>query len=595
MTKSRLWQNLLPTYLIVVLVCALGVGGYTLRSAKSLYIAQISKDLESMARLIELQIEGKDWSDSQKELEALCNRLSRTTGVRITLIQPSGVVITDTWIGERGNHLDRPEIQQALAGQVGQTVRYSQTAQEELLYVAIPIQKEEQIAGVIRTSVPMQPIHASVASLYGQVFLVALLATAVAGLMSLKISQRINRSLETIRQGAKLFAQGEFGRKISPPVSEEFSELVESLNVMASVLDEKIRAITLHKNEQDAVLSSMTEGVLAVDMDERVLSLNQTAARLLGVHQTDARGRNLQEVIRSVELERFVARVITSGESVEGEVVLRHGEERFLQVHGTLLRGTTGKEIGALLVINDITRLRRLETMRRDFVANVSHELKTPVTSIKGFVETLREGALDDPEKAREFLEIISKQAERLEAIIEDLLTLSRIEQDAKKDQVERVEVNLAGVLEAAISDCEAKASERGVRVLLDCSQKTQARINPRLIEQAIVNLLDNAIKFSEPKSTVKVSADVNADGLILSVRDWGCGIPEEHLPRLFERFYRVDKSRSRKQGGTGLGLSIVKHIVQAHGGSVTVESIPGEGSVFSIRIPQNQTTAGKT
>jgi two-component system phosphate regulon sensor histidine kinase PhoR len=236
--------------------------------------------------------------------------------------------------------------------------------------------------------------------------------------------------------------------------------------------------------------------------------------------------------------------------------------------------------------LNDVTRLRRLENIRRDFVANVSHELKTPVTAIKGSVETLLDGALQKPEDARRFLEIVTRQADRLNAIIDDLLSLSRIEQEAERHEIPLQRSHLNEVLRGAVQACEVGAAAKSIRIGLSCPEPLLARINPPLLEQAIVNLIDNAVKYSRPESEVRVEARPENGEILILVRDHGCGIGKEHLPRLFERFYRVDKARSRKEGGTGLGLAIVKHIVQAHAGTVTVASVPGEGSTFTIHLP---------
>ena len=259
---------------------------------------------------------------------------------------------------------------------------------------------------------------------------------------------------------------------------------------------------------------------------------------------------------------------------------------RQLQAHGTILRDPDQRGIGALIVLNDVTRLQRLENLRRDFVANVSHELKTPITSIKGFVETLQDGAWSNEKDAKEFLAIIAKHVDRLTSIIEDLLSLSRIEQEADSGSMAREMARLRDVLSAAVQLCQAKAAEKGIHLDIRCDSALSATVNALLLEQALVNLLDNAIKYSPVRSVVEVAAGVEHDHLLLSVRDQGRGIEAEHLPRLFERFYRVDKARSRQMGGTGLGLAIVKHIAQAHGGTVTVESAPGKGSLFTIRIP---------
>jgi two-component system phosphate regulon sensor histidine kinase PhoR len=368
------------------------------------------------------------------------------------------------------------------------------------------------------------------------------------------------------------------------PDTEEIGELAESLNEMAAHLDERIRTTLRQRNEQEAVLASMMEGVIAVDNNERVIWLNQAAARLLGIID-DVRARDIHEVVRNTDLQRFIARVLNERQAIEGEIVLRDTSEHYMQAHGTILQDERGDGIGTLVVMNDMTHLRRLENVRREFVANVSHELRTPITSIKGFVETLLDGAMYDPNDARRFLEIIAKHAERLNAIIEDLLALSRIEQEAEKAEILLQPSRIDPVLRSAMQACEMKALAKDISITLNCQDTLRANINAPLLEQAIINLIDNAIKYSESGESVDVRAEGRDGEVLISVQDHGCGIEKEHLPRLFERFYRVDKGRSRKLGGTGLGLAIVKHITQAHGGHITVDSTPGMGSSFTIHL----------
>ena len=294
----------------------------------------------------------------------------------------------------------------------------------------------------------------------------------------------------------------------------------------------------------------------------------------------------MQEIIRNSDLRRLAELALASEQSVEDDIVLRGHQDRILQVCGTSLRDLKGRSIGAVLVLHDVTHYRHLENVRRDFVANVSHELKTPIASIKGFVETLLDGASENPEDAKRFLRIVAKQADRLNQIIEDLLSLSKIEQSEEQANLPLEEAGIKDILDAAVNDCLAPAAERRIRINVSCDTDLLANINARLLEQAVVNLLDNAIKYSEPGEEVLITARALANEVLISVTDHGCGIDRDHLPRLFERFYRADKARSRKLGGTGLGLAIVKHIVQAHRGRVSVQSTPGKGSTFTIHLP---------
>lgn len=362
--------------------------------------------------------------------------------------------------------------------------------------------------------------------------------------------------------------------------------LAHSMNDMAEQLEQRIQTIISQENERQAVLASMDEGVLAVDQGGTILNLNDAGGKLLGVEPTKVRGRIVHEVIRKSNLLEFVERTLASHAAVEEDFELRGPENRWLRAHGTVLHDSQKRNMGALIVLHDVTRLRHLENVRRDFVANVSHELRTPITSIKGFVETLLHENLEDRENSLRFLQIVLRQVNRLDEIIQDLLTLSRVERGTEEQTIELESEPLAGVLRSAVEMCEKKAADKQIAVEVVCPDELAAPINGPLLEQAVVNLVDNAIKYSEPHATVRVVGSEQSGDVIIRVQDEGCGIEAKHLPRLFERFYRVDRARSRELGGTGLGLAIVKHIVAAHKGSVWVESTIGRGSTFTIRLP---------
>jgi two-component system phosphate regulon sensor histidine kinase PhoR len=485
------------------------------------------------------------------------------------------------------NHADRPEIALALAGREGISSRYSYTMQKEMIYVAAPLVRGDSVIGVVRASMPLPDINKTLFRLSSELLIGSMIVAVAAALFSLAVSRRIARPLAELRQGAERFAKGDLAHKLAVPDSPEFGALADAMNRMAGELDQRIKAAVQQRNEREAVFSSMMEGVLAVDSDERLLNVNDAASQLLAITPAGAQGRSIQEVVRNAELQRFVRRALSNDEPVETDLIFHNGEEKFIHACGTPLRDSRGRCIGAVLVLSDATTLRRLENMRRDFVANVSHELKTPITSIKGFVETLIDGAIRNPEDAQRFLSIIAKQADRLNSLIEDLLTLAKIEQDAEREQAPLAPARIREVVDAAAQACEQKITEKKIRIDIDCPDTLRARINKPLLEQALINLVDNAVKYSEPGGKIQVAAETAPTETIIAVRDEGCGIEKEHLPRLFERFYRVDKARSRKMGGTGLGLAIVKHITQAHGGRVSVESSPGKGSIFRIHLPE--------
>ena len=663
--KKLLWR-IYPSYLLITLISLMIVVWHASKSLRQFRFEHMSCDLKGRALLVKRLFEEKAalWpvkeSKSRLRVDALCRELGPQISTRITFILPSGDVIGDSQedISHMGNQISCPEFRAALTGKVGISTRYDFELKKEVMHVAIPVEREEgspssvadrkssplgaaveepfsprPLSGIIRLSVPLTSSGQILKPVYLKIAFGALLLAVVAAVISLIISRPIDIPIREMEEGVNHFASGDLDYRLSVSRSEEMGVLGETINRMAARVGERIRSITQQKNELETVLSSMHEAVLVIDMNERIARFNQAAAYLFDVAPASAQGRSIQEVIRNTDLQRLIAQTLSSEESqeapmaVEGDIVLYNGNgtERFLQAHGTILKDVKGVRVGVLIVLNDITRLKVLENVRRDFVANVSHELKTPITSIKGFVETLREGAIDFPEDRMRFLDIIARHADRLNAIIEDLLSLSRIEQEAEREQIALEEGSIKEVLDSAILVCAGKAHEKQIQIDLACDESLKAKINLPLLEQAVVNLIDNAIKYSEPESAVRIEAArtgtesvalpvkgmegtaPSAAGMegaapsaaamegaalsksgeiVIKVRDWGCGIPKEHLTRIFERFYRVDKARSRKLGGTGLGLAIVKHIVHAHGGRILVESAPAKGSTFSIYLP---------
>lgn len=413
------------------------------------------------------------------------------------------------------------------------------------------------------------------------------LIIAVLGSGSWLLSRRIGQWLDEYSIAAGQYADGRFLYRAPASDWNEFERLSDALNQMARQIDQRMRTILRHQSEQEAMFASMNEGVLAVDNRGIILNLNDTCAELLETPEPmRLKGRLVHEVIRKADLLAFVDSVLASQMPREGEIRVHGRENRWLNAHGTVLRDADRQTIGAIVVFHDVTQLRRLEIVRRDFVANVSHELRTPITSIKGFVETLLDGAGDDRQSAERFLRIVLRQVNRLNAIIEDLLILSRIEKGAEDSTIELGYACLAEVLHAAVEMCQRRAAEKGVTISVGCPAELTTRMNSHLLEQAVVNLVDNAVKYSESGSTVSLAATCDEQGVSITVEDEGCGIEPRHLPRLFERFYRVDQARSRQLGGTGLGLAIVRHIALAHHGSVSVRSTVGVGSTFTLRLP---------
>lgn len=590
MRRRRLVAQLFPSYLIIVLLALLAVTWYVSQAWRHSFLEQTAADLKIRAELVKPQFQGLLNPLQAEAVDRLCKELGNLSATRLTVILPSGRVVGDSSKNPAGmdNHADRPEIQQAFLGKTGISTRMSYTEETPMMYVAAPVMDQGRVTAVVRASLPVVFIGRVLNGMYFKVALGGMGAALLAALLSLVMARRLSRPLEEMKQGAQRFAQGDLRVKVPVPPSDELASLSEALNYMAEQLDQRIRTITRQRQEQEAVLASMVEGVMAVDHRERLITLNQAGARLLGVDPEAARERPIPEVVRNPDLQNFVAQALASPGQVDGEIILRdNGRDRLLQVQGTPLRDPQGKAFGALIVLNDVTRLRRLEQARRDFVANVSHEFKTPITSIKGFVETLLDGAMQEPENASSFLHIIAKHADRLNEIIDDLLSLSRIEQDSEQGKIALSPGRIKEVLNNAIQVCRERAAAKHIEINLTCPDDLAVEINAPLLEQAVVNLIDNAVKYSPAERPVQVEGRREPGEVLILVRDQGPGIASEHLPRLFERFYRVDSGRSRKVGGTGLGLAIVKHIAQSHGGYVTLQSAPGKGSTFLIHLPQ--------
>jgi len=592
MPRRRLIRKVLPIYGAAIVLCTLGVAWYAGSSANNLVRTSTQQTLEDAAWVFALQL-GRDITESRSaQIHAACDALRQKTGARFTVIAADGSVLGDSHAdpAQMDNHAGRPEVVEALAGRVGLSTRRSNTLRERATNVAVPVTHGGQLVGVARVSQFEHEVEAAVGRVAWRVIVGGLLAAVALGLLTFWVFQRyIAQPLADLRTGAARLAQGQLDQAVRVPDTMEIGALAESLNAMGRRVSEQIGTITEQASEREAVLSSMTEGVIAVDPAQMVIAMNRAAASLLDVDEVRAVGRPIAELVRNANLLRLIGNALRAQGHVEGEVTLSTGRTSLhLAGSATPLRDAEGKRIGAVVVLNDITRLRELETIRQHFVANVSHELKTPITAIKAAVETVMSDA-DDPEEAaqtsRRFLPVVARQADRLNAIVEDLLTLARLEQSAADETVPMASVRILPVLKEAIETCQPLAQARNTQIEIDCDAALAARANDTLLCQAVVNLLDNAIKYSPPGKRVLLAGHANGSSLVIRVQDEGPGIEPQHLPRLFERFYRTDKARSRDMGGTGLGLAIVKHVAQVHGGRATVTSKVDAGSTFELHL----------
>ncbi len=588
----------------IVLVCAVGGGALaTLSAARRFHRQQLFRSLHSLAGMLSAELvaqqaaAGRSLAEDTEEVDRISKRLGKAAGCRLTVVLPDGRVAGDSDHdpAEMDNHGNRPEVAAALQGRSAVAERYSHTRRRWVFYAAVPIEGGGARLGAARAAVTVERFQAEqkalgrgLAGATGGIFVLAVLLSVV-------VARRLTTPLKEIRSRADAFSLSDADppqySKLPGSTIAEVHALTFAFNRMMETLNDRIRLLTRERDEQNALLRSMVEGVLAVDAEKRIRRINPAVEAWLGIRQGQVEGRSILEIVRNLDLLAIVETGLEQEGVLERRIHLPESD-RYVLVHATALHGAGGERAGVLLVLHDITRLQRMETMRRDFVANASHELKTPVTAIKAAVETLLEGAKDTPQEAEQFLGMISRQVNRLQAIVDDLLELSRIEYDAETGRVTLVEAPVAPVLQAAVEMCQSLAREKRIAVRLVCPEDLTAPLHAPLLERAVVNLLDNAIKYSGPDTRVTVSAATVESEIVIAVQDEGPGIPASEIPRIFERFYRVDKSRSRELGGTGLGLSIVKQIALAHRGRVDVQSASGKGTIFRIRLPLATRTA---
>jgi two-component system phosphate regulon sensor histidine kinase PhoR len=589
MKKRLLWQ-IFPSYLVIVLLALAAFSVNVSFLIDDFFIKQTRQTLEVRAQLAREVMEASIDAMNLDQIDTACKKLGQETKTRITVIESSGRVLgeSDHAPQTMESHLMRPEVQQALKEQVGFNIRPSATLEQRMMYVAVPVLHDNQVVAVVRTSIPLIEIQHTLSALTRSVVRYGVIIALVLAVVSFWYSWQLSRPLVLLQKGAQEFAQGRLTHKLDISGKGEIAELAKTMNTMAEELDRRIQSAIRQQNEQQAVFAAMLEGVIAFDTAGKCLTLNKAAAKMLGLDASKSVGRTVGELICNSDLQLFIQTALQSIQPTEQFIVMAKpdGQELNIQASASPLLDSSSDYIGALIVLNDLTRIYRLEQVRRDFVANVSHELKTPITSIHGFIETLRDGAVDNPENARRFLDIVARQTDRLNSIIEDLLLLCELEQQDETIRVPRQMCIIRDILNSAVELCRHKADERTIQLDVECPPDLKSNVNASLLEQAVLNLADNAVKYSSPGGKVIISAGTEQNDLVIHVQDFGCGIAPEHQSRIFERFYRVDKARSRQMGGTGLGLAIVKHIAQYHQGTIRVESAVGKGSTFFLSLP---------
>jgi len=591
--RIRILFFLWPSYLLVSIAALIAVAFYSLDMHQQLTVKSTQEELESTAKVIIEDITPLLEKKQYDLIEAKTYNLGKAAGYRVTIILPDGHVVGDSEKApERlGLHSDRPEVIKALKNGKGLSTRYSESIRRNLMYVAVRIMDDSNLLGVVRLAKPVASMNDMFAHARNRIVTFCAFAILISGIISYILAIRISLPLEQIRDWAENFTRKNLRKRIPSSSIQEIDIMAQTINKMAEQLQERLQTIIEQQDEENALFPNMIEGVFTVDRQRRLTKMNSTAARLFNTEEHIS-GQPIESSIRNPEILKMVTDVLGEKHLVQNEIYLAE-KDIFLQVNANILPGTSGQPRGALFVINDITSIRKMELMHRNFVADVSHELKTPITSVIGFSETLLESDDMEAEDRQHFLGIINRQANRLKNIVEDLLTLTGLEHGLDSGKIELYHTPLKSVLESAAQCCETKAEKKSIKTVVTCEKDLEVDMDVHLFEQAIMNLIDNAIKYSTEEGTVSISASESdmEDSILIQIIDEGCGIGAEHHERLFDRFYVVDKSRSRKLGGTGLGLAIVKQIILAHNGTISVDSTIGKGSCFTIRVPQSKSS----
>jgi two-component system phosphate regulon sensor histidine kinase PhoR len=578
--KIRLFHKFFIAFLAIGITLVTVSGLLIERKLKADLTQRIEDEMASGARIIALMSVG--------EIAEHVGELAERARARLTLIDTSGRVLADSdrRDADMDNHLNRSEIQEARLKGKGVAVRYSRTLKIEMIYVALPLGEGKQPKGYIRLARSLQEVAQSIdqlrQTLFQSLFLVVFLSLLIALMFSLRLISPI-RKLAAFTEKART---GNISGQIRIESKDEIGALAENINGMVEVLHEKIRNADEEKRKLEAVFSGMSEGIMVLDAEKRIESVNRGMEEMAGRPAGDMVGGTILEAFRNVELHDLLERFQKSETTVCGEIDLRDDRPTTMDVTISKVRGGAGSERKTMLVFHDVTRLKMLERIRTDFVANVTHEIRTPLTAIIGFVETLEQGAVDDRGKALEFLRTIRENTLRLNRLVDDLLTLSGIELGEVNLHPERVAPDEA--LKQVLPLVEARISEKRLEILNEIPGEIPAiwADKDRLV-QILLNILDNAIKFTPSGGKIAVSASAGAEGFVtIRIADTGAGIPKGEIPRLGERFYRVDKTRYREPGGTGLGLSIVKHLMKAHEGRIGIDSTLGHGTTVSLHFP---------
>jgi len=579
--KSRLFRKIFAVYALIILVVISLDSFFVATQIRRDISAQIKHELISQGQTMLLLPAG--------QLIRNIQRLSEIWQARLTIVDAAGKVLADSDRDARNldSHLDRPEIQEARVKGQGSAVRYSQTLRIDMMYVALPVRDDGKITGYIRLAKPLQEVKTAVSRFYEIVFRAAVIIIASFLLLALFFIPRLIAPLLRIKDYTERVRGKDNPGSLLIYSRDEIGQLADNINMLVEKYEDNIRIARQEREKLAAVFASMAEGIVILDRENRIELVNRGAGDILGNKYVDIAGKTFMEAFRNVELQNGLDHCRTDGRPVSQEISLGDDNPIILNVNIAPIKGLPGEESKTIMAFHDVTQLRKLERVRVDFVANVTHEIKTPLTAILGFVQTLQQGAIKDKTQTARFLEIISDNALRLNRLVDDLLTLSNIELGEARLRLEKLDVRNAAAQAIAVIEGQAKA--KGLVIRQDWPDDLPLILaDADGLLQILLNVLDNAVKFT-PAGSIALAISVDERGyLSITIVDSGIGISKQELARLGERFYRVDKMRSRELGGTGLGLSIVKHLLKAHRGLMEVESQPGTGTTVKLLFPLN-------
>jgi two-component system phosphate regulon sensor histidine kinase PhoR len=579
--------KIIALYLVMLVTTLIFTGYFLQRSLENYFSSWLERKLIKEMNLILTVVDPFLYNRDYTRLNSSIITYGEELETRITIIDLKGKVLADSRKDPSvmENHLYRPEVQEVLKGKLGKEIRYSSTLDMNMKYIALPIKREDgEVIGVIRASLTLNKLKELYHGIWTVLLKSSFFAIVVAILLSLKLTNQITDPIREITSAAQKIANGYLDHKLVIRTKDEIGQLALMFNYMVDRVKDKMQEISGEKNKVEAIVTSIGDAVIAVNKERRIILFNLAAERIFGIKENLVLDKSVIQITKNYKLDELVELSLEKNEIVTEELEMLVPEQRVFRVQIAPIEGIKESTVGVVAVLRDITDIRRLEEMRKEFVGNVSHELKTPLTSIKGYVETLLDSE-PDKQVTRSFLSIIREEANRLQRLIEDLLSLSRLE--SKFEYSSKEQVDMIKVINDTIFLLGEKARRKSIILEADLPVSLPLlKANRDQMSRLMINLVDNAIKYTPDAGRVKARAYNEDEKLILEVEDTGLGIPEKDLPRIFERFYRVDKARSRKLGGTGLGLSIIKHIIEEHQGEISVESKLGEGSKFIVELP---------